>query len=536
MKPNSSVPSSVTDCVTDCVTDSVTNCAPESPARRRLLRNAAVAGVAAAVLPQLGGCAAALSVPASKQAGPASGDLPQSIADAAQALRSGKYSSEELTKAYLQAIAQTQPKLNAFITITGERALAQARLLDQELKAGKDRGPLHGIPIVHKDLYDTNGVRTTVGTGFFRDRVPTSDAAVVTRLAAAGAISLGKTNMNEFAAGITGTNEFFGDIHNPWDTARSPGGSSSGTGAAVAAGLCLAGTGSDTGGSIRVPSAWDNLTGIRPTFGRVSLTGVFPRSYSLDCAGPLARNAEDVALMLSAMAGYDASYKYSVNAPAENFGQNLHRGVKGLKLGIVKQYTFRDVDPDVAHAVEQAARALEAQGAQIVQVDIPLLAKPLDLSALFTILLYEFNQILGNQYRAAPDKSQFGKIVQGDIAKGEKISRQSYEHALTARAQLLAQFKQAFSVADVLVTPTMPTTAPLLAPSGPAYDRGRQFMLPVSWTGLPAMSTPCGFDSNGLPVGMQLVGPALQESRLLQVAHAHQKATGFYLKHPPIYA
>jgi aspartyl-tRNA(Asn)/glutamyl-tRNA(Gln) amidotransferase subunit A len=524
MKPNSSV--------TNLVTDS----APESLSRRRLLRNAAVAGAAVAVLPQLGGCAPALSSPAQKRAGLSAGDLPQSIADAGQALRSGKYSSEELTKAYLQTIVELQPKLNAFITITGERALADARRLDQELKAGKDRGPLHGIPIVHKDLYDTKGVRTTVGTGFFRDRVPTADAAVVTRLAAAGAITLGKTNMNEFAAGITGTNEFFGDIHNPWDTTRSPGGSSSGTGAAIAAGLCLAGTGSDTGGSIRVPSAWDTLTGIRPTFGRVSLTGVFPRSYSLDCAGPLARSAEDVSVMLSAMAGYDASYKYSVNAPAEDFGKSLHRGVKGLKLGIIRQYTFRDIDPDVAHAVEQAARTLEAQGAQIVQVEIPLLAKPLDLSALFTILLYEFNQILGDQYRAAPDKNQFGKIVQGDIAKGERISRASYEHALTARAQLLAQFKQAFSVVDVLITPTMPTTAPVLAPSGLAYDRGRQFMLPISWTGLPAMSTPCGFDSKGLPIGMQLVGPALQESLLLQVANAHQKATGFYLKHPPIYA
>ncbi|WP_233835698.1 amidase [Paraburkholderia sp. ZP32-5] len=527
MKPNSSIVHPISDSAPESV--------PESFSRRRLLRNTAVMGAAAALLPPLAGCAA-LSTSGQKPGSVSAGDLPQSIADAGQALRSGKYSSEELTRAYLQAIAQFQPKLNAFITITGEQALADARRLDQELKAGKDRGPLHGVPIVHKDLYDTKGVRTTVGSGFFRNRIPTDDAAVVTRLAAAGAITLGKTNMNEFAAGITGTNEFFGDIHNPWDLTRSPGGSSSGTGAAIAAGLCLAGTGSDTGGSIRVPSAWDNLTGIRPSFGRVSLTGVFPRSYSLDCAGPLARSAQDAAVMLSAMAGYDASYKYSVNAPAEDFSKNLHQGVKGLKVGIINQYTFRDVDADVAHAVEQAARTLEAQGAQIVPVDIPLLAKPLDLSALFTILLYEFNQILGDQFRAAPDKNQFGKIVQSDIAKGEKISRDSYEHALTARKQLLAQFNHAFTQVDVLITPTMPTTAPILAPSGPAYDRGRQFMLPISWTGLPAMSAPCGFDSQGLPIGMQLIGPALRESLLLQVANAHQKVTDFYLKHPPIYA
>jgi aspartyl-tRNA(Asn)/glutamyl-tRNA(Gln) amidotransferase subunit A len=510
--------------------------APESPSKRQLLRTFALAGAAAAVLPQLGGCAAASSALAKNSPASLPGDLPQSIAAAGKGLRGGRYSSEELTKAYLRAIGELQPKLNAFITITAESALAQARLLDQELKAGKDRGPLHGIPIVHKDLFDTRGVKTTVGSTFFRDRVPTADATVVRRLADAGAITLGKTNMNEFAAGITGTNEYYGDAHNPWDTTRSPGGSSSGTGAAVAAGLCLGGTSSDTGGSIRVPATWNGLTGIRPTFGRVSLTGVFPRSYSLDCAGPIARSAEDVALMLSAMAGHDSSYKFSVRSESEDFRRNFGKGVRGLKLGIIDHYTFRDVDPEVAKAVEQAARALEAQGAKIVPVSIPLLAKPVDFSAMFTILLYEFNQILGDRYRAAPDKNLFGKIVQNDIAKGERISREDYEKALTARAQLLAQFKHAFSQVDSLIVPTMPTTAPLLAKGGPDYDRGRQFLLPISWTGLPSLSTQCGLDSRGLPIGMQLVGNAMQEAVLLQIADAHQKATGFYLKRPAVHA
>jgi aspartyl-tRNA(Asn)/glutamyl-tRNA(Gln) amidotransferase subunit A len=507
---------------------------PESPSKRRLLRTFAVAGAASAVLPHLG--AVAGTALGTKSSALLPGDLPHNFADAGKALRNGTYSSEELTKAYLRNIAQLQPKLNAFITITAESALAQARLLDQELKAGKERGPLHGIPIVHKDLFDTRGVRTTVGSTFFRDRTPDADATVVRRLADAGAITLGKTNMNEFAAGITGTNEYYGDAHNPWDTTRSPGGSSSGTGAAVAAGLCLGGTSSDTGGSIRVPATWNGLTGIRPTFGRVSLTGVFPRSYSLDCAGPIARSAEDVAMMLSAMAGYDSSYKFSVQSEAEDFRRNLGKGVRGLKLGIIENYSFRDVEPEVAKAVEQAARELEAQGAQIVPVNIPLLSKPVDFSAMFTILLYEFNQILGDRYRAAADKNQFGKIVQNDIAKGERISRDDYEKALTARTQLLAQFKQAFSQVDSLIVPTMPTTAPLLAKGGPDYDRGRQFLLPISWTGLPSLSTPCGFDSRGLPIGMQLVGNAMQEALLLQIAHAHQKATGFHLKRPAIRA
>lgn len=240
--------------------------------------------------------------------------------------------------------------------------------------------------------------------------------------------------------------------------------------------------------------------------------------------------------MLTAMAGYDPTYKYSLHAPQEDFSKHLDGGVKGLKLGIVESYSFRDVDPDVAKAVEASVRTLQGEGAQIVRVNIPLLAKPLDFSALFTILLYEFNEIIGDRYRAAADKTQFGEIVRNDIATGEKISREQYEQALTARTQLLTQFKDAFSQVDALVTPTMPTTAPVLAAGGLVYDRGRQFMLPISWTGLPALSTQSGFDSNGLPVGMQLIGNSSQEARLLQIAHAYQKATGFYLKRPPVHA
>jgi aspartyl-tRNA(Asn)/glutamyl-tRNA(Gln) amidotransferase subunit A len=236
------------------------------------------------------------------------------------------------------------------------------------------------------------------------------------------------------------------------------------------------------------------------------------------------------------MAGYDPGYAHSLHVPHENFANGIERGVKGLKLAIVENYTYRDVDPDVAKAVEEAVRTLESEGARIVNVKIPLLAKPVDFSSLFTIVLYEFNRILGNRYRAAPDKSKFGAIVQDDIAKGEKISRADYEKALTARAQLSAQFKAAFAHADALITPTMPTTAPVLAAGGPAYDRGRQFMLPISATGLPALSMPCGFDSAGLPVGLQLVGNARREALLLRIAHAHQRAMPVYAKRPSVYA
>ena len=246
------------------------------------------------------------------------GPLPEGIAEAARRLREGASTAESLTAACLSRIAVFQPQLNAFVTVTGEQALEQARALDAELRAGKDRGPLHGIPIVHKDLYDTAGIVTTMGTAVLRHHLPVRDAAVVRRLREAGAVMLGKTGMNEFAAGITGTNEFHGDAHNPWDPARSPGGSSSGTAAAVAAGMALAGTGSDTGGSIRAPACWTGLTGLRPSHGLVSLAGAYPRSESLDCGGPLARSAEDCAILLQAMAGPDPDYPQSAGvAPGD---------------------------------------------------------------------------------------------------------------------------------------------------------------------------------------------------------------------------
>lgn len=508
-----------------------------SPHRRLLL--AGLAGTSAALLaPQMSGCALASGgsgATSRTQARATQSALPGSIAEAGRAMRAGAYSCEDLTRAYLQAIAELQPKLNAFVTVTGDAALAQARRLDQELRAGKDRGPLHGIPIVHKDLFDTAGVRTTVGSEFFKERTPRADATVVARMAEAGVVSLGKTHMNEFAAGTSGTNAHFGDAHNPWDLARSPGGSSSGTGAAIAAGLCLGGTGSDTGGSIRVPSSWNGITGIRPSFGRVSLSGVYPRAYSLDCAGPMARSVSDVAALLQAMTGHDPSYKESVKAPPEDFARGLGAGIRGLKIGVIDNYTYRDVDPDVAKAVEAATRTLEQLGATVVQVRIPMLAGPLEYSSLLNILLYEFNQILGDEYRATANKNVFGPIVQGNIAKGEKVSREFYEKSLRERAQQKAAFREAFQRVDALVTPTMPTVAPVLSASGDTYDRGRQFALPFSWVGVPSISVPCGFDAGGLPIGMQLVGDDMQEALLLRIAAAYEGATPYHRMHPPLF-
>lgn len=498
-----------------------------SPDRRTVLAGLAGAGAALLASP-LAGCAGAGVASRGRE-------LPASIAEAARGLRARQFSCEELTRAYLHGIDELQPKLNAFITVTAGLALDQARRLDAELRAGKDRGLLHGIPIVHKDLYDTRGVRTTVGSEFFKDRIPTADATVVARMARAGVVSLGKTNMNEFAAGVSGTNAFFGDAHNPWDLARSPGGSSSGTGAAIAAGLCLGGTGSDTGGSIRVPASWVNITGIRPTFGRVSLSGVYPRAYSLDVAGPLGRSVADVAALLQAMVGYDPSYKNSVKSPDEDFSKDLGAGVRGLRIGIIENYTYRDVDADVARALEEASRTLAGLGARMVPVRVPMLAGTLEYSSLFNILLYEFNQILGPEYRATENKKLFGPIVQGNISRGEKVSREFYEKALAERAQQRAQFREVFKQVDALLTPTLPTVAPVLSASGDIYDRGRQFTLPFSWVGVPSISVPCGFDGKGLPIGMQIVGDEMRESLLLRIAAAYEGATAFQRRRPPVH-
>lgn len=501
--------------------------------RRRVL---AGAGVGILMAGPIGGCALPVSSDKSLAGYAKKYSLPVSISEAGKQLRSRAYSAEQLTTAYLDAITAVEPQLNAFITLTANQALAQARSLDEELRNGIDRGPLHGIPIVHKDLYDTANLLTTVGSESFKNRLPAEDSSVVMRLTQAGAISLGKTNMNEFAAGISGTNSFFGDVRNPWDTKRSPGGSSSGTGAAIAAGLCLGGTGSDTGGSIRVPASWNGITGIRPTFGRVSLKGAYPRAYSLDCGGPLARSVADVAVLLQAMAGFDPGYKYSVHQKEEDFSRDLRRGVRGLKIGVIDNYTYRDVDPDVAHSVEAATRTLEKLGADVVQVRVPLLAGPLEYSALFNILLYEFNQILGDEYRSTADQRVFGPIVRGNIERGEKVSREFYENAVKQRSQQRASFREVFKQVDVLITPTMPTVAPLLSVSGDTYDRGRQFTLPFSWVGVPSISVPCGFDSKGMPIGMQIVGDEMQETLLLRVAAAYENATIFHMQRPPLFA
>jgi len=493
--------------------------------RRDVLRTLTGAGAVLGAVSALSGCSAAIK----SETG-----LPVTIAEAGKRLRAGTLTSEALTRAYIQCIRELQPKLNAFITVPEDQAMAAAAALDAELKAGKDRGPLHGIPIVYKDNCDTAGILTTMGSQFFSKRVATADATVVRLLKTAGTVTLGKTNMNELAAGVAGANKYYGNAHNPWDVTRWPGGSSSGSGAAVAANLCLGGIGTDTGISVRGPAGWCGIVGIRPTYGRVSVAGVYPRAYSFDTIGPLARTVADAATLLNAMVGYDPTDRYSVQSPKEDFTAGLQRDIRGVRLGIVENFTYRDVDPEVADAVRGAVDKLASLGAQVKQVRIPLFEDKINYSYPLTILLYEFNQILADEYRTA-DRNLFGPVVQANMARGSQIPKATYEKAIAERPKEITEIRAVFKDVDAFLTPTHPIVAPLQTVDAEGSERVRQFTVPVSFTGFPAVSVPCGFSPSGLPIGLHIVGSEMQEALLLRIAARLEAATDFHGRKPPLY-
>ena len=340
--------------------------------------------------------------------------------------------------------------------------------------------------------------------------------------------------MSEFASGSSGRNAFYGDVHNPWDPTRAPGGSSSGTGAAVAAGLCAAGVGTDAGGSIRQPSSRCGIVGLRPTFGLVSLAGVRPRTRTLGVAGPMTRCVKDAALMLNALAGHDPAYPFSLDAPVQDYTLQLDRGLAGLRLGIIEGHTFSDIDPEIEQVLRAAVEVLAELGANIVSVRIPELTGALEYSSLFRdVLLYEFNKILGEDYRAA-DPALFGAAVHSDIARGAQVSPDTYRRVLEARPAQARAVKRVFESVDALIAPVLPNVTPLQSAGAEVWARGRQFNLPFSFIGVPSISVPCGF-AQGMPVGMQLVADDLQEALLLRIAAAFEGATDHHRRRPPIY-
>jgi aspartyl-tRNA(Asn)/glutamyl-tRNA(Gln) amidotransferase subunit A len=482
-----------------------------SKSRRKLLKGAA-AGAALAAMPFGRALAAKGRV-----------QLPDSITELGKLLHSGRVSVTELTQSYLRGAQALEPVVNPFITITAQKALSTAAMLDAELRAGHSRGPLHGVPIVLKDNIDTAGILTTRGSKFWRNRVATEDAQVVRKLSAAGAVLIGKANMNEVAAGVAGLNAFYGNTANPWDTTRWSGGSSSGSGVAVSTGLALAGLGTDTGVSIRGPSSWMSLVGVRPSYGRVSVRGTFPRAFTFDTVGPLTRTVEDAALMLNAISGFDGDDPYAVNAPADDFTRDLNKSISGLRLGVVEDFSFRNVNPEVAAALVRALALLKSRGAEIVPVKIPLLSGKIDFQYPLTILLYEFNQIMGPTFRAEPDKSLFGPVVAANIAQGEQISDRTYLDAIARRPGEIAEIRRVFQSVDAFITPTHAFVAPPQSVAAEGDPGVRQFTVPISYTGFPAMSVPCGFNSQGMPIGMQIVANDFQERLLMRIASSFEQ-------------
>lgn len=453
-------------------------------------------------------------------------------------LRKREASAVEIAETVLERIQSLDPKVHAYITIMADEALSAARRCDAELAAGEDRGPLHGIPVAVKDLYDTAGTRTTSGSQILADRVPDRDATSVARLRNAGAVIVGKTNLNEFACGVTSTNAHYGDVLNPWDLSRTPGGSSGGSAAAVAAGLCTMATGTDTGGSIRIPAALCGIVGFKPSFGRISCHGIMPLSWEQDHPGPMARTVRDAALMLSAMAGWDAADPVTAKVPVPDYAGALEGGVNGWRIGLDRQYALQGISGEVRVAFEQALETLVTLGAEVVDVQVPGLED--GISAGLVIWNAEATAVHEEWLLARPE--DYDPRVGPRLGNGFSVTGIEYARAQRARRQLVRNLQLLFEDVDLLATPMCAIGAP---PQGAVQVvvGGQEFdVLPAltrysrvfNLTGLPAISVPCGYTGEGLPIGLQLVGPSFGESAVLRAAHAFEQAVASPRQRPPL--
>ncbi|HEY4881101.1 MAG TPA: Asp-tRNA(Asn)/Glu-tRNA(Gln) amidotransferase subunit GatA [Steroidobacteraceae bacterium] len=481
----------------------------------------------------------------------------KSVAELAAALRARQVSSVEITRALLERVTRHQEALNAFISITAEAALLEAARADARLYA-REGGPLTGVPIVHKDIFCTRGEKTTCGSRMLANFVSPYDATVVERLRDAGVVMLGKTNMDEFAMGSSNETSFFGPVHNPWDLTRVPGGSSGGSAAAVAARLTPAATATDTGGSIRQPAALCGVTGFKPTYGRVSRFGMVAFASSLDQGGLITRSAEDTALLLGAIAGFDERDSTSVELPVPDYSAALEQPLKGLKIGVLKEFFDKGLDPAVEQHLRAALDLLRSQGAVLKDVSLPHL--PLSVPTYYVVAPAECSSNLarfdGVRYGHRCDNPRdlldlyqrsrgegFGAEVKRRIMTGTYVLSAGYFDAFYLKAQRVRalisnDFERAFHEVDVIIGPTTPTVA---------FELGAKTSDPVTMylndiytiganlAGLPAISVPCGL-AQGLPVGMQIIGPHFGEERLLNVAHRYQLETDWHRRTPPGYA
>jgi len=449
------------------------------------------------------------------------------ILEAAQALRKRSVSSAELTEAALKSIRELNPKFNAFITVMEDSVRAQAKAADAELSKGADRGPLHGIPIAVKDVFETRGVRTTCGSLLFKDNVPTRDAAVVEKLAAAGAVTVGKTGMHELAYGVTSNNPHFGAVRNPRDPDRIPGGSSGGSGAAVASDMVFMAMGSDTGGSIRLPAAFCGTVGLKPTTGRVSRYGVMPLDFSLDHMGPLTRTVRDTAVTLQAIAGFDSRDDTSSREPLEEYLPAANCAIRGVRIGMPENFYFDRIDPDVEAAVRRAGAVAESLGAHIIPVRVPDIAA---LNAVSRVILLAEASALMEKYIG--NRDQFGGDVLALLDQGRFVPATDYINAQRLRRMMQREFAQLWRRVDCLFTPTAPMAAPRIGDTtvqlGDHTEDVRlaatRLVRGINVLGLPALSMPCGADRRGLPVALQIVGRPFDEALVLRAAAALEDA------------
>ncbi len=479
----------------------------------------------------------------------------QTVTEMSRALESGQVSSRELTQACLEKIERADGQLHSFITVRPEQALAAADAADQRRVAGK-AGPLTGVPIGHKDIFCTQGVRTSCGSRMLENFTPPYDATVVARLAAAGTVCVGKTNMDEFAMGSSSETSYFGVVSNPWDLSRSAGGSSGGSSAAVAAGLVPAATGTDTGGSIRQPAALTGITGFKPTYGRVSRYGMIAFASSLDQAGVLGLCAEDVALLMQEMAGFDPRDSTCADVEVPNYREGLDNSLSGKRIGVPKQFFDEGLDDQCAARIRDALQVFESHGAAIEEVELPHLG--LSVPTYYIVAPAEASSNLsrfdglrfGYRDPGAHDldglyketrKTGFGVEVKRRIMTGTYVLSAGYYDAYYLQAQkarqLIAEdFRQCFERVDLIAGPTAPTPAFRL---GDKMDDPVQmylndiYTIAVNLAGLPGASIPCGF-VDGLPVGLQLIGPAFGDSRVLNFAHQFQQVTDWHLAAPEL--
>ena len=453
-----------------------------------------------------------------------------SVAEAGRLIRRRELSPVELTQACLQRIERLDGRINAFITVTGEQAIAAARQVEAEIAGGSHRGPLHGIPVGLKDIFGVANVRMTGGSKILAENVATEDSVATTRLKAAGAVFLGKLNLHEFAFGATGINPHYGPARNPWDAERITGGSSSGSGAAVAGGECPAALGTDTGGSIRIPASLCGIVGLKPTYGRVSKRGVLPLSWSLDHVGAMTRTVADAAIFLQAIAGYDEGDGSSTGEPVPDYNAAPNGGLRGLRVGVPREFFFENVDPEVEKSVQSAIGVLGELGAIVTEVEVPLIAEiP---GALTAMMLPE--ALAYHQKWMAERPDDYGDDVRYRLELGSGYLAVHYVQAQRLRGIAVEAWRQdVFPKVDLVATPTTPVTArPISEGDLQVTFSLIRFTNLFNFLGVPAISLPCGFSTEGLPIGLQLAGRWWDEGTMLRAAHAYEQATEWHKRRP----